>query len=343
MEKWSLSEIWNTVAFEPERPLIKRDYVYASELGGSLHDRYLRMNAVPYTSPPNERSRGKFLAGHIWQHTVEVVLKVAGLYRDGEIEMNGFPYVGCLPVHGRCDIKAGKFDKDNALQKLEAVKLMVPPQLHYKIVKIVEALAGRDLEEKLIEFKSASAYVVEKVKLMKTPLKGHGLQAYYYSKQSGLPADVSYISKDDNFMADAAVTPEMYEDLMRQDLEQITYYFVKKEQPPPDPILWFNNLTGKFEKNILVEYSNYIQLHGYTSPYEFRQAVEPKVKKWNDCIKRHVDVLLGKITAKGNLIKMTSGAEEARKEIITAGYDFDAIIEVKKRFVDESEEEIIED
>lgn len=336
--KWNLADVVNAVAFMPDKPLQKRDYAYASELGGCMTDRYLKMNAVPYTSPPNERSRGKFLAGNIWQHTFEVILKVAGLYKGSEVKIDSQPYSDCIEVHGRCDIVAGAFDKQVALVNLAKIAPMIPEQLLHKIEGVVEMLGDKDLETKIIEIKSASEYVVEKVEKMKQPILGHGLQAYYYSRQSQLPASVFYVSKNDSLCAEVEVSRALYEELMRKDLELITYYIRKREQPPPELPFWFNNLTGKFEKNYLIEYSPYIQIHGYQSPYDFRNATEPTVLRWNNAIKRVVQVQRGDMTEKGNAIKMTPGAEEALKEIKIANFDLDAIIETKRRFMDVNDE-----
>jgi hypothetical protein len=337
--KWNLADVINAVNFKPDRPLEPRNYAFASEIGGSMTDRYLKMIATPMTSPPNERSRGKFLAGHIWQHTFEVILKVAGLYKDSEVKLDSRPYSDCIEVHGRCDIVAGAFDKDTALANLVKVAPMIPEGLLHKINGVVEILGGQPLETKILEIKSASEYIVEKVNTMKQPVTGHGLQAYYYSREAKLPASVCYISKNDSFMAEVEVNADMYEEMMRDDLQKITYYYEKRQMPPPEAKFWFNNLTGKFEKNWQVEYSPYIHIHGYNSPYEFRQAVEPQLLKWNNAIKRFVQVEFGLTTEKGNAIKMTPGAEEAKKEIILAGFDFDTIIEVKKRFIDVEEPE----
>jgi len=337
--KWNLADVMNTVAFRPDRELVKRDYAWASELGMPYLDRFFQMNAVPYETPPNQRSLGKFLAGAIWQHTFEVILKVAGLYKDSEIRIDEKPYRNLIGVHGKCDILAGKFDKQLAFKNIEQIRMLIPEQLMYKVDGVLEALGDIDLDDKIMELKATSKYVVDKMIVMKQPLRTHGLQAYHYHRPTKIFSTVLAVSKDDSFMAEAEVTSDIYEDLYQQDLDRMTYYIKNGIVPPPDPPLWFNNLLGKFEKNIMVEYSKYLHSQGYQSPFDFRARVDPQITKWNNAIKRYVQVEFGITTDKGNKIKMTTGAEEAKKEIIAAGFDFDTIIEVKKRFIDVEEPE----
>lgn len=338
-EKWSLADIWNMVAFTEERPLVKRDYAYASELGGSLFDRYLKMTAVPMTSPPNQRSRGKFMAGNIWQHVVEKVLRVSGMLRETEVKIDAYPYSDTIAVHGRCDIIAGPFDKQQALHNLAAIKDFLPEDLVRTGAFIINFLGDKDLELKIMEFKSCSEYVVEKVLTMKQPIKTHGMQAYHYSRATKMPACVSYISKNDNVMAEATIDPKVFEGLLRADLEQMTYYFTKGIQPPLDPILLWNPLLAKFEKNNQVEWSPYIQLHGYASPFEFRKVVVPTINRWNNVLTRYAKAETGALTPTGKKIEIKDNNKKVRKEI-EQHYDFEELLRVKVQFGADLEEEI---
>ena len=48
---WSIQEVWNkALKWQVERPVLSRDYIWASELGGAFADRYLRMKGTPPTN-----------------------------------------------------------------------------------------------------------------------------------------------------------------------------------------------------------------------------------------------------------------------------------------------------
>ena len=104
---WRFSKLWNQSLLSiPDKPLIKRNYIFASELGQSYVDRYLKMWATPYTNPPNDRSRRKFSSGHCWEWIVGLVLTMCGILKEkqlrGEVEIPK-----CLRVSGRLDFIAG--------------------------------------------------------------------------------------------------------------------------------------------------------------------------------------------------------------------------------------------
>src|SRR5260221_285194 len=106
---WNLAQLWNEVAYKDNRPLQKRDYIYASEIGAPYIDRFYKMKAIPYTNPPNNRSLRKFLAGNIWEHIVRQILVACGVYKHEEVKIDAIPYEGMLSVHGRLDFKAGGY------------------------------------------------------------------------------------------------------------------------------------------------------------------------------------------------------------------------------------------
>src|SRR6185295_1528178 len=77
---WGFAGVWNqSLTVRQERPLVPRDYVWASEIGGSMIDRYLKMQGVQPSNAPNLRSLRKFQAGDIWEWLCALVLKRAGI------------------------------------------------------------------------------------------------------------------------------------------------------------------------------------------------------------------------------------------------------------------------
>jgi hypothetical protein len=339
---WHLGEIWNEAAFIEQKPLVKRDYVYASELGGSMVDRYLKMLAVPFTDPPNTRSLGKFLAGRMWEKSVKNVLKACGVYHRDEVKCNSSPYSDTLDVHGRCDFICGAFEIEFAQYQLDAIKDFIDEDLYHKGCGIIKRLGGKPLKTKGIELKSCSSYVYDRVVKTKRPIPIHAQQGNYYQRFLKIPFDVSYISKDDSFMVDSQIDSDKMEPLLRADLEKITYFLLKSIVPPEEPLMSFNPITGNFEKNIQIEYSPYISMRGFASPFDFRKAVEPTTKRWNNVLTRYAKIEGGAVTPTGKEMRISPQNKEVRQEIIASGYDFNELLQIKMQFLgqeDVSEEE----
>lgn len=168
---WSLKTIWNErLDAQPERPLLPRNYLYASELATAFCDRYLKMNAVPFTNPPNLRSKRKFTAGDAWEWIVGLVLMSSNMLQKKQVKVDT-QMKDCLSVHGRLDfIAGGKFDYDAAMKQIELVNstlslidLEVPPFFMSAADKFVTTYKGQILEEVIYECKTVSPFMMEKV------------------------------------------------------------------------------------------------------------------------------------------------------------------------------------
>lgn len=326
---WSLAQLWNEVAYKENKELRKRDYVYASEIGMPFYDRYLKMKATPYTNPPNSRSLRKFLAGNIWEYTVRQILIACGVFRHEEVKIDAEPYSDCLSVHGRCDFIAGGFI-DGELSRLNVSKLQLPDFLFVIAEKIIDSLEGKTLEEKILELKSISTFAMDKVERMGEPMPNHTLQGYHYQKNGKIKAEVAYICKDDCRMAQYQIVEEHSEPLYRKDLEQMTLYFSKKKPPPLAPLLVFDEIFGKFSKNLYVEYSPYLSHYGFDSPDDYRMKIS-YLDKWNRALNRFVLAETGCKTPTGKPIVVTPKNNEIKTAIIKAGYDFRSLVECKIR------------
>jgi hypothetical protein len=165
MEKkeWSIYKIWNNSLLErEERPVEPRERLWASELGKSVVDNYLKLKGEKPTNPPNARSLRKFEAGNIWEWIVELILKRAGILQDAQ-RWTMYQYPGLLPVSGRLDFTAGgKPDYEKAKRELDGLML---PNVFLKAGKaIVEYLIKEfpdGLETKVIEVKSVSSFMFD--------------------------------------------------------------------------------------------------------------------------------------------------------------------------------------
>jgi hypothetical protein len=335
---WSLAQLWNEVAYKEDRPLQKRDYVYASEIGMPFYDRYLKMKAVEFTNPPNNRSLRKFLAGNIWEYTVKQILVACGVFKQEEVKIDAEPYSDCLPVHGRCDFIAGGYiDYELAVDRLR--QLALPDYLSVIGDKILTALEGKTLEKKILELKAVSTFAMDKVERMGEPMPNHSLQGYHYQKNGKIPADVGYICKDDCRMAQFSIVEEHTEPLYRKDLEQMTFHFSKKKPPPLAPLVSFDNVFGKFVKNLYVEYSPYLRHYGFEDPDDYRKSIS-YIDKWNRALNRFVLAATGKTTPTGKPIVITPKNKDMQAEIIKAGHNFNDLLQLK---IDLGADEEVED
>lgn len=337
--QWTLAEIWNEAAQKEDRPMKKRSYIYASEIGGAFYDRFLKMAAVPYTNPPTQRSRRKFLAGNIWEHTVKSILIASGVYKSDEIKVDAVPYEDCLPVHGRLDFIAGGYiDADVAFKHLASLTL--PDFLFDVGKKIIEALEGQDLERKIIELKSVSTFSMDKIDKMNAPIRQHTLQGTHYEKNANIPADILYICKDDCRMAQFQIKMEESEPLYRADLLQMTEFIKKNKKPPLEPLVKFDDMIGKFIRNLGVEYSPYLSHYSFNTPDDYHAAVK-FIEPWNRVLNRMVMAETGQTTPSGKPITLTPANKEIIEDIKKAGHKINDIIELKiKLGVVEDEEAV---
>jgi hypothetical protein len=306
---WSLSSIWNErLDDQPERPLLPRNYIYASELGKSFCDRYLAMNAVPYSNPPNKRSKRKFVAGDAWEWIVGLVLMSSNMLQNKQVKVDT-QIKGLLSVHGRLDfIAGGKFDYDNAMKQLEVVNstlsllnMSVPPFFLSAAEKFIHRYKGKILEEVIYECKTVSSFMMEKIQKTNSPMIHHKLQNYHYTKGNDvgiLTGKVGYVCKDDCIMEEFIVADDKdTKKLYVADIKKMTDYynagFDKKNplryMPPKEDLIVFEEGVWRFSKNWKVEYSNYLQLiYGYETPEKYRNAWQYKATSWSRVFKRSV-------------------------------------------------------
>jgi len=325
---WNIAQIWNEFAMKENRPLVPRDYIYASEVGGSFYDRYNKMKAVQFTNPPNDRSLRKFLAGNVWENVVRQVLIGSGILKHEEKKIDATPYENLLAVHGRCDfIGGGYINYDEQLLKLQELNL--PDYLEKIGLQILNSYAGKNLAEKIIELKSVSTFAFDKVDRQGEPMASHQMQGYHYQKNANIPASVLYVCKDDCRMRQYNINAEKCEPIYHADIEKMTYYYENDVTPPLERLVIFDELLLKFAKNIIaVEYSPYLSHYGFDTPEEYRNAVS-YTESWNRVLDRYVLAETGAKTKTGKPITITPKNKEVVEHIESKGYNFFEILERK--------------
>jgi len=306
---WSLATIWNErLDAQPSRPLVPRNYLYASELGKSYCDRYLTMNAVPQSNPPNKRSKRKFTAGDCWEWLVGLVLMSSNMLQKKQVKVDT-QLKGCLSVHGRLDfIAGGAFDYDKAMQQIELINntlglinMDVPAFFIDAADKFVKKYRGKILEQVIYECKTVSSFMMQKVQ--KTgPMIHHVAQNFHYTKGNEIgvfKGKLGYVCKDDCVMEEFDITDTAeVKKLYLSDIKQMTEYynegFDKKKptrfMPPKEPEVVFEEGLWKFNKNWKVEYSPYLTyLYGYETPQHYGQwKWQGKTATWNNAFKKFV-------------------------------------------------------
>lgn len=330
---WSFYEVWNQ-SLEDSKPreMKKRDRMWASELGGSYVDRFLKMSGVAPTNPPNARSLRKFEAGNLMEWVVEMVLTRAGLLRENQTWLR-HQYPGLLEVTGKLDFFAGgKPDWAEALKIVDELKL---PQFFAKAShQIIEHLSKEypnGLKEVVLEVKSCSGFMWDRYEAHGAN-KSHKLQTFHYLKSKNISeGHVIYISKDDLRLLELGVfNPSETEDEYRSDIETMTGFINRNEQPPKEMEIVFDDV--KFSGNWKVTYSNYLTLlYGYENQFSFENVYKKKVAQWNRTLGRCI---------RGD--KMTKLNLEVIEEIKKSFPNFDQIVsdlKTKGVQIEDAEEE----
>lgn len=320
--KWSFGKIWNdTLEENRERKMEPRERIWASEIGGSFVDRYLKMTGVQPTNPPNARSLRKFEAGRIWECIVGYVLSRAGILISFQKWVK-FEYPGLLPVTGKLDyIAGGNPDYDKAANTINNEFNWLPEFVTKATLNIVNKLKEQypnGLTEVTLEIKSCSAFMFELYERNGTGSPQHKCQDFHYLKAENRDeGHIVYISRDDARILEIPVfNPSVVENLYKTDIQTITNYLKNNEQPPNEKFIVYDADLKKFSANWKVAYSQYLtMLYNFRDQAEFDETYKPVAERWNR--------VLGRV-ARGE--KMTDKNKAALEEMAQEGFDVQQII-----------------
>lgn len=322
--KWSFYNVWNeSLEKRQEREPQAREMIWASELGSSYLDRYLKMTGVKPSNPPNSRSLRKFEAGNIWEWIVGLVLKRAGVLIDSQGWVK-YQYPGLLEVTGKLDYMAGGTpDWDKAMAEFSSGEY--PDFIKRAAKGVIEDLSKKypkGLDNIILEIKSTGQFMFEKYEKFGTSDPKHRLQLYHYLKAKGMPeGHIVYICKDDCRMIEIGIDqPSVVEDEYKKDIEMMTNYLRSNVKPPKEDEIIYTEDTFRFAANWKVEYSPYLTMvYGYKDPMEFREKMDKQIGQWNRVFNRCV---------KGdNMTKMNLEVIENIKKTFPK---FDAFVEKAK-------------
>lgn len=343
-KSWELSSLWNkSLLTIPERPLMPRNYIYASELLGSYVDRYLKMNAVPMTNKPNDRSLRKFSAGHMFEWVIGLVLTLTGVLKSRQLR-GEYQLPGMLQVAGKFDfIAGGEVDWEKAkeevknIQKLFSISLSdMPPIVFHAIEQVINSFEkefkNNPLKEVIFECKSVSSFMSDKIERTNKPMPHHVLQCQHYLLANEMDeAYLFYISKDDMIGHQFSVYNDK-ETLLEyaNDVKQMTEYYNNgfdaknplKFAPPKEKEVIFDDSSFRFTTNYKVEYSSYLTMlyPEFSSPMAYRMKWDKQILAWNRVFKRVV---------KGD--KITASNQEYINQIKVEFPDWEKFVELAKQ------------
>ena len=317
---WSFAGLWNeSLERNKERELKARDVIWASELGGALIDRYLKMKAIKPTNPPNPRSLRKFEAGNIWEAIIGYVLTRAGLLKTKQ-DWLSYQYDGLLKVTGKLDFIAGGMpDYEKATKTIQSEFNWLPPFISEATINIVTKLKEQfpeGLKDIILEIKSCSSFMFEKFEKTEKAQPQHNLQTFHYLKAGDMPeAHIVYVSKDDARLIEFGVyNPSLVEQDYKKDIETMTNYVKTNTEPPKEKPIGFDD---KFYANWKIGYSQYLtRLYDLKDQKEFDDKYKPIAERWNRVIERIKDKK-----------ELTANNQEAIKEMKEYGFDIDNLME----------------
>lgn len=292
MNSWGFQSQWN-LALETgreDRKVEPRARIWASELGGSMVDRYLKLKGVKPSTPPDSRALRKFEAGNLMEWVVGLVLKRSGIMQETQEHIE-FAYPNCLPVTGRLDFLAGgEVDWEKAQDELK--ELGLPEFFGRATSKIVEHLKTTypdGLKPMVLEVKSVSSMMYDRYERYGKANDNHELQAFHYLKGKGMDeGHIIYICKDDLRLLEIPVfNPSDVESKYKTDIETLSQYYFNDEMPPKEqPIIWDDRAT-KFSANWKVKYSNYLSyLYGMDHQSVYEERYEKQIAQWNRVLTR---------------------------------------------------------
>jgi len=320
--RWTFANLWNQSLEEGKgnKVLEPRDRIWASELGGSYIDRYLKMTGVQPSNPPNPRSLRKFEAGNIWEAIVGYVLSRAGILINRQ-KWISYQYPGLLSVTGKLDfIAGGKPDYEKSIAVISSEFNWLPEFISRATKNIVLNLKEKypnGLEKIVLEIKSCSSFMFERYEANQTGSRQHKMQLFHYLKSDFMEeGHLVYVCKDDARLLEVGVlNPSAVETDYHADIEKISGYIQGGEQPPLEKFIIFDEEFKQFSANWKVGYSNYlIHLYKLENQKAFDDLYKPVVERWNR--------VLGRI-AEGK--EMTENNLGAIKEVEKAGFNFEEI------------------
>lgn len=342
---WGFENIWNTqLTFgREERELIKRDRIWASEIGKDHYQRYLKMNAIKPDFDFDERKLRVFEAGHFFERIVGFVLVSTGI-----LIYDNKPYSipedkDHLKVSLRPDfIAGGKPDYEKAKKQIDQELLFkIMPNLGRIAEQLVKELSEKypdGLKEKVLEIKSVNSQVFwAKKDYLSEAYPHHIMQCFTGMKASKIDdGGVIYISKDDLTIAEFVIhiDNEKLNEMWEEDVRKMTKYIRDGVEPPKPENIVFDErkklrfqylnqkriIEGCYVKNWEISWSNYISritgIKGKTQEEvcaKWEISIKDKLKEKNDKLKEEFKATPEIVEEKRKFDEEAEKIKEAKK------------------------------
>jgi hypothetical protein len=262
---WIFEDVWNEHLAEADRPLYKRNYIRASEMGGLFIDRYYKMMAEPFTNDYDNRTKRKFEAGRIFEALVLFVAKKAGIFEGTQAETR-MKVADFLEVVGHYDmVIGGKPDYEKAKYDVEHdLLLQLLPGMKNVSLALIDKFIQKypnGLKRMVYDVKSVNSMVFwRQIDSLDKAYPHHHLQLYSYMKHLGMDEGrLLYISKDDLTVKEVQViADEDIEHRWQADIQQMTFFYNNQIVPPRPEDISFNATKAKYEVNWKLKRSPYL-------------------------------------------------------------------------------------
>lgn len=338
MNDWTLMKVWNeSLGKKEERLPEPRERLFASELGRSDIDLFLKLKGEKPSNEPDDRAYRKFNAGDLYEWFVSLVLLKCGIYITTQTAVK-LKLKDMLEVSGRLDFIAGGVPRyEEASEEISKLVtyLNMPPIFSFLSEKLIAYFKENypdGLKEKVLEIKSVAVHGFNRIEATGKALGGHDLQAFHYAHTLGKEGAICYISRDDLRMFEIPILPNDQNllDRYKAKVKKMTDFYNSNVMPNKEPLVLFDEDTLRFSTNFNVQYSSFLtMLYGFQHPEQYKNEIGKPVMRWNTAMARHS---LGK--------KMTPKNLESIEEIRKAGFDVDLImktIETKKPILEDED------
>lgn len=295
MDSVNMADIFVNGIKPEQRELRPRDYIYASEIGYPMFDRYHQMLGDTVSNDFSARTQFKFLIGNALEYFVQRLWMRAGM--TVEIQKGNEKCIvqvgNLLPISGRYDaIVSADGDWDRAIWEIQNHPL---PEIEFFIDKAALSMAQYCKEKypdgfprEIIEIKTMNSMVFRS-KVTKGILERdyyhHQLQLYTYMVYHGAKTGkVFYISKDDGlfFFVDVVESKKLKKDWLT-DIATITKHYREGIEPEFPPGYTFQD--GKYKVNWYAVGSKYLTMHTGKTEEEFEKEQQSIVRKLNKQVK----------------------------------------------------------
>ena len=338
---WTITDAWNqslTVpsSFEPK----PRNYLYASEVGGNMLEIYWRMIGMEPTNEKTDTSRRKMEAGNFYEALIVWVFKRCGLLKDTQTRVR-LEVPGLLAVSGKLDLIAGCAgnweqkikEVEDYFNALEVAGFDFPffaqsKKLSLNAIRYLAEKYPQGFEDRIIEVKSINSMAFwANNRPISEPYPHHINQETFYlaHNSKGIKnGSILYVDRDTMSISEIfiGVKEEIIEKQMKW-IEEMTYYYSNKIEPPvPDLIVW-NPSKKKYEYNWKIGWSEF---KDKMLGNETEESIRAKVKKMNAETK---DASLLEHALKGEKMRGNANLLKAI-QMLNDGVNYDDILKKTK-------------